>query len=321
MKKDLEKVIPLNIVMTYPVKWEKYQVIRDFVQNFYDSVGYEKWVEKLRYDYANNVLSIWIDDITFSYEWLLHIGASTKTSYSQQYAGYFGEGFKIASLCASRDYNWKVNMSSGDWNLEVDFINDFIDNTLIKMMAYRINSIQQDNKSMLKLSNFSEYDYKIFLDALDSFYFPENKLMGKVLWADERGAVYLRSKERVSASLPSVQDFGRKGVVFCGYQMLGTNPFNLVVCLHKYQKSDRERKTLYKYEVVGVFEDVANFIDSRGAMIMLEKMKKYWNSVPHKRIDIHSWSYVINRLLYKIKESEKVTKEFIKKYPNLLYLN
>lgn len=321
MEKDLQKVIPLNIVMTYPVNWGKYQVIRDFVQNFYDSVGYEKWKEKFRYEYLNDELSMWVDDITFSYEWLLHIGASTKTSYSQKYAGYFGEGFKIASLCAKRDYHWEINMRSADWSLDVDFIDEYIDNTLIKMMAFILNTVHHSNMSKLTLSNFSEYDYRIFVEVLDSFYYPQNILMGKVIWADDRGAVYLRSKEEIPSHLPCVYDYGRKGAVFCAYQMLGTNPFDLVVCLHQYKKSDRERKTLYRSEVIDVFEYVARLIDSEGAMLMLEKMRRYWNSVPRKKYDIHSWSNVINLLIYKIKKSEVITNNFIKKYPNLLYLD
>ena len=35
------KIIPLNIVLTYPVKWGKYEILRDFIQNFYDSAGYQ----------------------------------------------------------------------------------------------------------------------------------------------------------------------------------------------------------------------------------------------------------------------------------------
>lgn len=298
MEKDLQKVIPLNIVMTYPVRWGKYQVIRDFVQNFYDSVGYEEWKEKFRYEYLNDELSIWVDNITFSYEWLLHIGASTKTSYSQKYAGYFGEGFKIASLCAKRDHHWEINMQSADWSLDVDFIDECIDGTMIKMMAFKLNTVQNSNMSKLTLLNFSEYDYGIFLEVLDGFYFPQNKLMGKLIWADDRGAVYLRSKEEIPSYLSCVQEYGRKGVVFCGYQMLGTNPFDLVVCLHQYKKMDRERRTLYSFEVIDVFEDIVRFIDSEGSMIMLEKMRRYWNSVPRKRYDIHNTfkkKYIFNR--------------------------
>lgn len=52
------KVIPLNIVTSYPVRWKKYQVIRDFVQNFYDSVGYNRWNKEFQYNYSNNTLSM-----------------------------------------------------------------------------------------------------------------------------------------------------------------------------------------------------------------------------------------------------------------------
>mgnify|MGYP003461869305 FL=1 len=64
----MRKVIPVNIVMSYPVKWGKYQVIRDFVQNFYDSVGYNDWHQKFSYTYENEKLLMWVDGITFSYE-------------------------------------------------------------------------------------------------------------------------------------------------------------------------------------------------------------------------------------------------------------
>ena len=47
----MEKIIPLNIVATYPVRWGKYQVIRDFVQNFYDAIGNSEWKEKFHYDF------------------------------------------------------------------------------------------------------------------------------------------------------------------------------------------------------------------------------------------------------------------------------
>lgn len=81
---------------------------------------------------------MWVDDINFSYEWLLHIGASTKTSNSFHNAGYFGEGFKIASLCAVRDHDWQVKMSSGDWKLDVISIKQKIDNSQVDMLAYDI---------------------------------------------------------------------------------------------------------------------------------------------------------------------------------------
>ena len=67
------KSVSVNIVMTYPVHWTKYQVLRDFVQNFYDAVGYNDWRKRFCYEYNDTVLSMWIENISFNYEWLMHI--------------------------------------------------------------------------------------------------------------------------------------------------------------------------------------------------------------------------------------------------------
>ena len=90
METNIKKqIVPLNIVMTYPVHWNKYEIMRDFLQNFYDSLGYQRWNEHFQYNYQDNSLTMWVNDICFSYEWLLHIGASTKTENSFNNAGYF----------------------------------------------------------------------------------------------------------------------------------------------------------------------------------------------------------------------------------------
>ena len=156
METNIKKqIVPLNIVMTYPVHWNKYEIMRDFLQNFYDSLGYQRWNEHFQYNYQDNSLTMWVNDICFSYEWLLHIGASTKTENSFNNAGYFGEGFKIASLCAIRDYHWNVEMSSGDWKLSVIKENHTIDQKKAEMLAYEIQTVDFQSKSMLRLSPIS----------------------------------------------------------------------------------------------------------------------------------------------------------------------
>ena len=40
---SFKNIVPLNLVMSYPVYWGKYEIFRDFIQNFYDSVGYSNW--------------------------------------------------------------------------------------------------------------------------------------------------------------------------------------------------------------------------------------------------------------------------------------
>ena len=313
--------IPLNIIKSYPVSWNRYKIFRDFIQNFYDSVGYEKWNESLNYEYEDSSIVIWIDGITFSYEWLLHIGASTKTNSSNKNAGYFGEGFKIASLCAVRDYNYSIKMESADWFLSVKFVTHKIDDQYVEMMVYDVERSAQDlKKSRLTIKNIGQRDYEIFKTALLSFYYPENSIIGPLIWRNDDGAVHYRSSNPIPEELPYNTDFGRKGAIFCCYQMLGTCPFDLVVCIHNFRKDDRERSTLYRFEIIDIFEKLGSIINSEGAFYVLEKMRRYWNSVPKKNIDIYSWSDAIDRLIFKITLNEITTQKFKEKYSNILYL-
>lgn len=153
---------------------------------------------------------------------------------------------------------------------------------------------------------------------LSAFYYPENPIIGEKIWEGREGALYTRSGAGYGAGLPYTNDFGRKGAVFCAYQLLGSNPFNLVVCLHHYKKEDRERNSLYSFEVIRVFQELAYHVDAYGAMRMLEAMRRYWNSNPRKRIDLDSWSPVIDRLIYKVSQSQYMTACFREKYPDLL---
>lgn len=310
----------VHIVMTYPVHWSKYQVLRDFIQNFYDAVGFDEWRQRFMYEYYDSKLSMWVNDVTFNYEWLMHIGASTKTSHANGYAGFFGEGFKIASLCAYRDLGWKIQMMSADWHIEVDELQQYIDGTSVKMLAYNISSVKKFDGTKLILDNISGKDYELFQIVMDSFFSIDNPIMGEKLWQGAEGAVFLRSDKPINENLPLTRDFGKKGAVFCGYQMLGTNPFNLVVCLHKYRKEDRERKSLYTFNVIEVFEKICQYVDAKCAMVMLEKMRKYWNTYPRKLYDMRSWSNTINMLIRKISYSTEVKSNFISKYDNLLCL-
>lgn len=312
-------IIPLNIVMTYPVHWGKYNLFRDFIQNFYDSVGYENFDQMFRCSYEDERLEMTVDGVNFSYEWLLHIGASTKTATSNQHAGYFGEGFKIASLCGYRDFAWNITMSSADWVLTVIAEEQEIDGNTIEMLAYDVQKVENKNCSSLCLCPISQEDFRLFKTAVLSFYYPQNPLIGEVIWEGKEGAVYKRSKNKYDENLPYTSDFGKKGAVFCSYQLLGSNPFDLVVCIHHYRKEDRERRSLYSFNVVDVFRSISYYIDPHGAVCMLEKMRRYWGSVPHKRIDIHSWYPVISNLIDRISESPEAVNMFREKYPNLLY--
>jgi hypothetical protein len=57
------------------------------------------------------LLTLTARDVGFSYEWLVHIGASTKRDNGGVHVGYFGEGFKMAVLCISNFHDHEVFQS------------------------------------------------------------------------------------------------------------------------------------------------------------------------------------------------------------------
>ena len=189
------------------------------------------------------------------------------------------------------------------------------------MLAYDLTESETSiPKSELILQGVSIADFNIFKTALKSFYHPENELLGEKIWENSDGAVYTRSKEQYDNKLPYNYNYGRKGIIFCGYQLRGSNPFDLVVCLHDFEQNDRERDSLLDMEVVTVFKRMSALLPAQASFKIVEKMRRVWISNSTDRFDFESWTPVLRRLLYNILYSSEYCKKFKDKYPNLLYL-
>ena len=314
-----QETISLNLIFDYPVRWSKYKVLRDFIQNFYDSTGYKLWHKKFSYEVTDRQLIFRTLDVDFSYDWLIHIGASTKRDNSGDYAGYFGEGFKIASLCALRDYRWNVEMSSRDWELKVITGNVSVDNKNLTTLAYQIkksNTIHKD--TLLRIYPFHENDLSVLESALLSFYYTENPLFGEKIWDSSVGAVFYRSKLPKPYYYPSTYNDNGAGIVFAGYQALGSFKYPLVFCHHIFRMDDRERNSFYKMDVVKVIKEVAYSISPEAAAHILYIFKSLWYSYPHKEYDFESWYAIINRLIRIIADSPEQTQLWKEQNPHLL---
>lgn len=61
----------LNLITTYPVKWDMYKILRDFIQNFYDSVPHEEFGKRFTYEYKDEILELKCKEVSYNYEWLL----------------------------------------------------------------------------------------------------------------------------------------------------------------------------------------------------------------------------------------------------------
>ena len=159
--------------MTYPVWWSMAHIMRDYVQNFYDALGAEKFLENFIYQYDEDQKRLRIEGRKgFQVEWLQYIGVSTKKDDAVHHmAGKFGEGFKIASLCAYRDYNMSIHMESQDWVLDVVKISGEIDGKSVEFLGYEIEERGFQDNAVLILGNVGQEAYQKFLSAIQSFYF------------------------------------------------------------------------------------------------------------------------------------------------------
>jgi hypothetical protein len=316
------KIIPLNIMLSYPVTWKKEQILRDIIQNFYDDVGKNNFGEafKTEYDPIASVAALTVEGKGFNYEWLLHMGASTKQDKPGIFAGFFGEGFKVAALCALRDFNWKINMCSRDWAIEVITSDISIDDKSLQQLAYRFEEgLPDSNKTVLTLSSFSKEDYILLEDVALSFYYPENPLLGERIFESEYAAIYERSKRPKPSYFPEGLDLKGDGLVFIGFQVRGAFIKPLVICNHRFNTRERERHDVFFGTVLDMLVDLVDLIDANTCFYLLEQLERYWYNYPKNKWDTDSWYPLIRKLIRKIVYyDEPLIHDFKTKYPELV---
>ena len=320
------KIVPLNLMLSYPVKWKKQQVLRDIVQNFYDDIGANDFSKKFKKVYINDnsggkiVLSAVSDG--FNYEWLLHIGASTKQVDVGKYAGFFGEGFKIASLCALRDYSWKIKMRAREWSVEVCVMDTDIDGKVLKQLAYTIEEgLDFSPETILTIDHFSEEDAALLDSVVLGFYYPENPLFGKLIFKNEYAAIYERSNIQKPEKFAFSFDLNGDGIIFVGFQARGEFVKPLIICNHRFKTPDRERNNIFKGTVLDVLIDIVDLIDDKTSCYLLKQLEKFWYDYPDKEDDMKSWYPVIRKLVRKLTyhfSDSYIVDEFIKSHPNLV---
>lgn len=314
------RLIPLNLVYDYPVYWDRYKVLRDFVQNFYDALPWREWEQRFSSSIVDGVLTLNAADVGFSYDWLLHIGASTKRTDPAGFAGHFGEGFKIASLCALRDQGWRVQLRSRDWALEVTTTGLTVDGHRLESLAYAVQhyAVAQSDTE-LRLTPFDDPD--LLQAVLLSFYYPDNPLLGAAIWESEHCAVYHRSMAAKPKGYPRSTNYAGNGIVFASHQALGSFPHPLVFCRHDFRHQDRERNYFFRMDVVDLIQQTVRDLPPGPSAEVLTALRQRWNHKPQKRHDFESWHRVIRKLVTNIAASSEETAAWRRAYPDLMVVS
>ncbi len=306
----------LNIVLSYPVKWDQYKIFRDYIQNFYDALGYRKFKDFDHYYNESDEELVMRAPSSFKKEWLLYLGVSSKRESEGDYAGRFGEGFKIAALCSLRDMGWNVRMESEDWQLEVITIKDHIENKPVDFLGYDISDRFDDGFSVLRLRRVKPEQYRIFKNEIKKFYYPENDVLGEKLVDKYMISICFPSEEYRKSCINKA-----KGILFLTYQVRYFLSFPLIICCHfgfSFNGDDRDRDYLSGCEAESVIKSIFEMLTAEEAFTVLLALKDFWHvSSGKNRMSCHV-SFFIDVLINIVLHEPEMVQKFHNEYKNEL---
>ncbi len=315
------KIIKLNIVYDYPVRWDKFMIMRDFIQNFYDSAGYERWHDSHEVEAGTDHIKLTIKNEGFDHEWLLYLGASTKREEGPEgpKAGYYGEGFKMAALCAVRDMKWGIEAASRDWLIKVIRAPEVIDGKKVDVLAYELRERGEGVfDTYIKISSLKTVDKNYFNSAMTSFYYPQNPLLGEKIYENKIAAVYRRSKMPRSSDLLETRGLPGNGIIFARLQLLGSIDADLVFAFHDFTPESRDRRSLYTNDAMRAAFNAAAECDAGAALKLLNILKNKWRAFSNNGFVFESWYPVIFKLCEIISKDKNTAADFKRKNPGLL---
>ncbi len=312
----------MEISLDYPAKWDFARILRDLIQNFYDSIGWKTFgrefdIKTEKEDPSGNTVIMQTYGHPFSYEWLTFIGGSTKTTSPGKYIGMYGEGFKICALCL---YNmgFPLRMESADWIIDVCEYTEYIAGKEIPMLGYLLYNREDDGWSRLTIGKVPDQYLELINESGMNFFYPENPLLGKKVVERDNYAIYRRSKEEVPCSDRGVIP----GILFLNRLARGRLSLDLAIMLSYDMRHShaRNRKTLNYDESQMILNSKVSILDGFSSYQLLLYMEKYWNDMPKKEIDLDTQYYVICQLVRNISFTRKYIRKFIRKHHNLIYI-
>ena len=212
LEKDdqMKEILNLNIAKNYDVNWNLEFIIRDYFQNYFDSVGKSRFGSEivLEMDKERKYCSISGPEI-FDWTELPLIGGTSKKDFKDRFAGGFGEGFPIATLCLLK-IKPDITISQRVGNITLRPYFDKIGNR--EILHFEKNEITGDFiGSKLEFSNCDSEFIRIFSKGKSFFNFPENELFKEEIYTDLKNGISIFKTESPG-----------KGKIFYRYQDRGT---------------------------------------------------------------------------------------------------
>ena len=315
-------LIPLEISMTYPVSWSQENVARDFVQNFYDSIGPQNFNKDFQVREKDGDTYLETYGHPFSYEWLIPIGASTKTFQEGKYVGQFGEGYKMCVLTCMQNGWCNPVMESMNWRLIPCIYEEMIAGKKIKMLGYNKEKREDDGYTRLILKRNSWINWELLVnEAKLEFFYEENPLFGRMIYDSSNLNIYERSQMAIPCRESLDQPIA--GIMYCNNLARGRLPikYNIVLRGNMKKYDTRNRNTFFPVQVRNILIHEMETWSAGTCLMLLCLLKDYWNDMPKRTTDLDTWYYVICHLVRKVASDKEVSDKFLESFHNLYYID
>lgn len=314
--------ISVHLVSTYPVRWSVFAVLLDFLQNFFDAAGPQRFASSVVISRSRGESLIEMGGPGFALDWLVHIGASTKTcAPTGASAGYFGEGFKMAALCAVRDHGWQVCMGSRNWSARVVLAPEQIDGTPVRVLSYDIDANTQPGRTWLRLIGPSDSQHELLVGAVsDSFLFEGNRLLGPQLSMEAGAQVWERSANALPRDIACRIRASDTGLLYLAHQARATLPIPFVVSLPHVRPEQRDRPALYEFQMVDALAQAARLMAPTAATRLLDALRSRWREPLPQGIKVGAWGNVVAALVRRIESDRRTHDQWRMDHPGLLVL-
>lgn len=182
------EIVDTRITDQWGVKWSPMEIIRDFLQNFYD----ENPVERINIAFSGDVVTV-SAPAEFDYEELLYMGSDK----GEDKIGKYGEGFKAATLNILRDHHCHVTVTVKDKKLDFYFEHKQIGKSEKKVVMCKVSSVESSRGTKLIISNCPSMIIEEFRFGLNCFYYKNNPLFGDIIAKTfEEDVFIIKSKDK-----------------------------------------------------------------------------------------------------------------------------
>ena len=166
------EIIDTRITDHWGVEWTPMEIVRDFLQNFYDANP----IKDIKIEIEKRTVIVSAPN-EFDYKSLIYLGSDKGSSDIGQY----GEGFKASTVNAMRNHGCTVQAHIKDCFLEFFFEREKIGETEKKVIKCKISKVPEIEGSKLILKNCSKVIVEEFQFGLNYFYYESNPLFGSLL--------------------------------------------------------------------------------------------------------------------------------------------